>query len=153
MPTATGARFYASASVVVVCPGCGCSRTVSARHARRAHLGVCRDCQRAPLVPAVDDEARAFWLIRFTDREFADMASAIFGIPGDPAAVAARRERLFAREAASPDYRQPARAPSPASRGFAQMILQRKVVGPVGQTAIRPRTLTPKRTISHVNRE
>jgi hypothetical protein len=87
--------------VVVECPGCGRTRDVSARTARRG-AGRCKWCLLGDgVIEPPDDEDTTFWLERFDDSEIAEMALFVFGRRSDPEHIRSERERLGARVAAA----------------------------------------------------
>jgi hypothetical protein len=83
--------------VVVECPGCGRTRDVSARTARRG-AGRCRWCLSGDgVIEPPDDTDRAFWLERFDDSEIAEMALFMFGRRPDRERIRRESERLLGR--------------------------------------------------------
>jgi hypothetical protein len=87
--------------VVVECPGCGRTRDVSARTARRG-AGKCRWCLSGDgIIERPDDDDRAFWLERFDDSEIAEMALFMFGHRPNREHIRSERERLLGRVVAA----------------------------------------------------
>ena len=76
-------------------PGCGRTRDVSARTARRG-AGRCKWCLSGDgVTERPDDTDRAFWLERFDDSEIAEMALFVFGRRPDRERIRSERERLL----------------------------------------------------------
>ena len=77
----------------VCCPGCGNTRTISHRQARRiAHKqasAICRSCRYPAKRGRSSVAERVFWVERFTLPEIREMAEAIWG----PQAVTASSKR------------------------------------------------------------
>jgi hypothetical protein len=91
----------ANGIVVVECSGCGRQRSVSARTARRGP-GRCKLCLSGDgNVPEADDEARLFWLERFSDEDICELATMTFGRPGSLRRIQAERARLLGAMAAA----------------------------------------------------
>lgn len=81
--------------VTVKCRGCGSTREVTSRQARRA--GLCPICLYPPRYTKVTDAHKRFWLCRFTDEEIAVIATDMLGYDVSPGAIARHRAALDAR--------------------------------------------------------
>ena len=79
---------YCEPNVRLLCEDCGTDFMVTASWARRIRRGAqeckCRRCARKGRAVVVTDTDRRFWLSRYTDRDLASFASALFDIPFDP---------------------------------------------------------------------
>lgn len=86
------------APVMIHCPVCGCSRSVSPRQARRydGDVGTCRACSRGRQVRPEPDKLLAWWFVRFDDADLLVLARALANRRrgGSIEAVRAHRARL-----------------------------------------------------------
>ena len=76
------------------CPGCGRTRLVSERNARRNPQS-CNLCRSKPSRKPPDDTDRRFWLKLFSDREILEIAFAVFEEEGDAETVLTWRQELL----------------------------------------------------------
>lgn len=77
-----------------VCPGCGRTRTLSERNARRKPQ-TCNLCRSQNKYKPPDDSDRRFWLKLFSDREIVDIVFGLFEEEGSLESVREWRARLL----------------------------------------------------------